>query len=95
MFATVADACREYATNVGAEYPAREWLLTDYDAWVPNPHYFGPPTGVHPEEDHLPDCIVFMDHTEAAKCARYTAMALDQVVRLEHYKDRCWVVWLK
>jgi hypothetical protein len=46
--ATPADACREYAATVGAEYPAHAWILTDYDTWEPNPHYQGKPVP-HPE----------------------------------------------
>jgi len=46
--ATPADACREYAWNVGAQNPHRPWILTDYDTWEPNPHFKGDP-GPHPE----------------------------------------------
>ena len=48
--ATPRDAMREYATNVGAEHPEREWILTGYDVWVANPFFNGVP-GPHPEED--------------------------------------------
>lgn len=41
--ATPADAMREYAVNVGREHPDWAWVLTDYDVWVRNPHYVGPP----------------------------------------------------
>ena len=34
----------------GYRSPEREYLLTDYDVWVKNPHYQGEP-GPHPEED--------------------------------------------
>lgn len=53
--ATYDDAMREYAWNVGLEYPYRDqqWLLTDYDVWVRNPHYTGPEQR-HPEDDS--DC---------------------------------------
>lgn len=27
------------------------WLLTDYDTWIPNPNYKGPPNPPHPEYD--------------------------------------------
>jgi len=47
--ATPRDAMREYADWVGAESPDVPWILTDYDVWVPNPHYHGPAVP-HPEE---------------------------------------------
>ena len=48
--ATPADAIREWVWNVGADCPEREWLCSDYDSWVKNPHYKGEP-GPHPEQD--------------------------------------------
>lgn len=56
-YATPADAMREYAQNVGDLFADRQWILTDYDVWVRNPHYFGPEQP-HPEEtmdDYLLD----------------------------------------
>jgi hypothetical protein len=52
--ATPADAMREFAENVGGtEHNAKyAWLLTDYDVWVRNPHYVGPPQR-HPEDYDL------------------------------------------
>lgn len=47
--ATMEDAVREYATNAGAARPNVEWILSDYDTWVRNPHYTGQP-GPHPED---------------------------------------------
>lgn len=49
--ATPADAIRQWANVVGAEYPDRAWILSDYDVWVENPFYKGPPQP-HPEEDY-------------------------------------------
>lgn len=49
--ATEADAMREYAENVGREQLDRAWILTDYDVWVRNPFYQGPPVR-HPEDDY-------------------------------------------
>jgi hypothetical protein len=46
--ATPAEAVDEYARNMGGEYPDRAWLLHDWDVWVKNPHYVGPPVP-HPE----------------------------------------------
>jgi len=43
------DAMREYALHVGAEHPERQWILTDYDVWMPNPFFNGVP-GPHPED---------------------------------------------
>ena len=48
--ATPTEACREFARNMGAEYPDRAWLLTSYDTWEANPYYQGPPQR-HPEDD--------------------------------------------
>lgn len=46
------DAMREWARNVGGydRFKDSAWLLTDYDVWVRNPHYSGPPQK-HPEDD--------------------------------------------
>jgi len=48
--ATPAEAVAEFARNIGGEYPDRAWLLHDWDVWVRNPHYKGPPVP-HPESD--------------------------------------------
>ncbi len=48
--ATPTEACREFARNVGHEFPDRPWILTDYDTWERNPFYQGPPAR-HPEDD--------------------------------------------
>ena len=55
--ATMTDAVREWAWNVGA-YPAnidRQWLLSDYDTWERNPHYTGPNQG-HPDDPDDDEC---------------------------------------
>lgn len=51
MLASYDDAMREYADNVGRECADREWILTNYDVWMKNPYYIGPP-GRHPEDDY-------------------------------------------
>jgi hypothetical protein len=48
--ATYAEAFAEYARNIGDQFADHAWLLTDWDVWVPNPHYCGPPQR-HPEDD--------------------------------------------
>ena len=48
------DAVRQWAWNVGQDYPDRQWLLTDYDTWECNPHYRGPEQ-VHPEMQDFED----------------------------------------
>ncbi len=48
--ATIPEAIREWAHNVGAEYPDRAWLNSNYDTWEKNPFYSGPPVP-HPEAD--------------------------------------------
>jgi len=48
--ATISEACREYAANVGADRPDVAWIITDWDSWEPNPFYSGP-LMPHPEED--------------------------------------------
>jgi len=49
-------ACREYAAIVGADCPQRAWISTNYDTFVRNPYYSGPPVP-HPEDacDDSPD----------------------------------------
>ena len=49
--ATPGEAMQEFARNVGYEdrYINSQWILTDFDVWVVNPHYNGPPQP-HPEE---------------------------------------------
>lgn len=51
--ATEGEADREYAYNVGREYPERAWILSDRDVWYANPFYHGPAVP-HPEAD-LPE----------------------------------------
>lgn len=46
--ADVVDAIAEHTSNVGADKPDREWILSPYDTWEHNPHYTGP-RGPHPE----------------------------------------------
>ena len=48
--ATYDDAMAEYARNMGDQRADQQWLLSDYDVWVKNPHYVGPPQP-HPEDD--------------------------------------------
>jgi hypothetical protein len=48
--ATPAEAVSEFAANIGGEYLDRAWLLHDWDVWVKNPAYVGPPVP-HPESD--------------------------------------------
>lgn len=52
MLATYDDAMREFARNTGdlPQNVNRQWLLTDYDVWVRNPHYAGPDQQ-HPEDN--------------------------------------------
>jgi hypothetical protein len=47
--ATPQEAVQEYARNAGADHPEQAWLLHDWDVWVRNPHYRGPPVR-HPED---------------------------------------------
>lgn len=57
--ATPGEAMREYAEIVGGENADCAWLLTDYDVWVKNPHYRGPPQP-HPED------AIYMDADDPA-----------------------------
>lgn len=52
--ATEAEACREFARNIGEEFPERAWLLTSFDTWERNPAYTGPAVP-HPEADYCDD----------------------------------------
>jgi hypothetical protein len=40
--ATPAEACREYAHNVGQDNHDWAWILTDWDTWERNPFFNGP-----------------------------------------------------
>lgn len=40
--ATMADACREYVSNIGEMDPDRAWIVSQYDTLEANPHYAGP-----------------------------------------------------
>lgn len=47
--ATMSDAVREYAANVGFDRPDVAWILSPYDTWERNPYYSGPPA-CHPDD---------------------------------------------
>lgn len=47
--ASNSEALAEYAANAGEDRPDCAWILTDWDVWVPNPKYRGPPVP-HPED---------------------------------------------
>lgn len=51
--ATPSEAVAEYGRNAGMDNPDRAWLLHDFDVWVRNPFYTGPPVP-HPEDDCEP-----------------------------------------
>jgi len=51
-------AVREYAAAHGAEDPTREWILSPFDTWEPNPFYKGER---HPD----PETQMFMDEVES------------------------------
>jgi len=46
----IAEADRQYAHAIGEQNPDWAWVLSDRDAWYPNPYYTGPPVP-HPESD--------------------------------------------
>jgi len=50
QLATMSDAAREFASNVGSEDTTRAWILSPFDSWERNPYYQGPDVP-HPEED--------------------------------------------
>ena len=52
--ASPAEAIDEFAWNAGQEVPDQAWLSHDWDVWVKNPHYVGPPVP-HPESDDWRD----------------------------------------
>ena len=54
MYATMAQADLEYATNVGAQRQDVEWIRSDRDVWYRNPYYTGP-CGRHPEDEFQDD----------------------------------------
>lgn len=55
-------AVRQYADVYGAADTTREWVLTPFDTWEPNPSYRGP-RGPHPEDDS------FWEMSEAEQAA--------------------------
>jgi len=67
QMATPGDAMREYARNVGEDMPERAWILTDWDVWMPNPHYQGPPCP-HPEDYSPEDDELSEDQKEMIEC---------------------------
>ena len=51
MVSSISEFAQSEAHFLGGRWPDREWLLTDQDFWIRNPHYTGKP-GRHPEDDH-------------------------------------------
>lgn len=51
VMATYSEAMVEFGYNAGMDNPDVAWILTNYDVWVKNPHYQGPPQP-HPEDDY-------------------------------------------
>lgn len=45
------DLLRQFAGVHGEERQDQAWLLSDYDVWVANPYYKGPPEP-HPESQY-------------------------------------------
>lgn len=52
--ATMGEAHREWAFNVGGDRRESCWILSDRDVWVRNPHYVGP-AEPHPEDMICPE----------------------------------------
>jgi hypothetical protein len=52
--ASPSEAVAEFGRNAGMDNPNRAWLLHDWDVWVANPYYVGPPVP-HPESDEAYD----------------------------------------
>lgn len=67
--ASPAEAVDEFARNIGGEYPDRAWLLHDWDVWVKNPAYVGPPVP-HPESDEAYEDAENLQAEMADKLAR-------------------------
>lgn len=49
--ATPGEALQEFGFNAGMDNTDKPWLLSDWDVWVKNPFYSGPPAP-HPEDDY-------------------------------------------
>lgn len=90
VLATISDAVKEYAANVGAERPLVQWILSDYDTWERNPYYVGPDQG-HPDDE--PSCTVWATFKEAAAEAKRVAMHSGFNTKVSNYNNRCWVVY--
>ena len=91
QLATMTDAVQEYAMWVGQDKPYTQWILSDYDTWERNPHYVGPNQGYLECDEPL--CAVYATFKEASAAAKNYAYGLNQALRVEHWKNRCWVVW--
>ena len=61
--ATETEAMYEFASTVGYARRDRAGLLTDYDVWVANPAYAGPP---QPHQESYEDALDGFDRHEAA-----------------------------
>ena len=52
-YSTDAEIIQAQGEQGGRERPLNQWICTDYDVWVKNPHYHGPEQP-HPEYDEEP-----------------------------------------
>jgi hypothetical protein len=81
QMSTIAEADREYATNVGAQYPQRAWILSDRDVWYRNPYFQGPKCQAwHPDE--VPEAWdyqfrMYVTRTEWGLCLAMVADDID------------------
>jgi hypothetical protein len=55
--ATMQESVDEWRFNVGDDRANQAWLLHDFDVWVKNPFYVGPPQP-HPEDEQFDDAFL-------------------------------------
>jgi len=72
-FATIAEADREYAINVGSERRDVCWIVSDRDVIYRNPFYTGPVVA-HPDDDQYNDIAPFVGPRTESDAASIAAL---------------------
>jgi hypothetical protein len=86
--ATHDEAMQEFARNVGYEdrHKDYQWILTDYDVWVINPHYRGRPQP-HPEDYWEGSNEEYADLFEAERAAKQARLADEAKEQVPDWTD--------
>lgn len=73
---SASELCRYEADCQGELHPDYEWILTDYDVWMRNPHFKGPRTEGHPNDPEMtPDEQLHDDMRRASRMIMASATA--------------------